>query len=192
MIRWQERGGVRLRQNFMMRLTSRRFFGRYRPEDVSCAGIGDWDEVKASLEEKGFRERDGLMVRKDATLATTVSCSLVLQCETEDVKREILCQRERCRALGEKGRDARGKLCYIVLMYKEGVSEADVRELKRGQTDALVFERAAGPQRIGGTMLLVLVDKAAKAGFFCRLAGSGETTYERGCRMLEELFGAIC
>lgn len=182
-----------MKQSFMMRLTSRRFFSKYNVEEISFVCVGGWDEVRASLVKRGFQEKDGqLLVRKNATLARILSCDWVLQAQAEDTAAEILRQRERCRALAERRLDAGGKACYIVLLYKDRVAEEDVRALKRGQADALAFEKTLGPQKIGGTILLVLVDKSAETGFYCRAAGPAHPVYDRGCRALEELFGEIC
>lgn len=181
-----------MKQNFFMRKTTERFFGKYRLEEVACVSVGDWNALRAVLREKGFQEKDDrTLFRKDATLARIVFCDYVLEADGTDLASGLLRQRERCRELGERRLDTLGRACYILLLYKDRVTEEDVRTLKRLQTEALAFQRAAGPQRIGGTMLLVLADKSAEAGFFYKMSGPVDAVYDHGCRTLEEVFGEL-
>ena len=182
-----------MKQSFMMRFTSRRFYGKYRLDEVACVSVGAWDEIRPSLLERGFREKDGeILMRKDAALAGTLSCDYVLRDETEDVEAGILRQRERCRTLGDWHLDTRGRACYVVLLYKDRVTEEDIRALKKGQSDALAFQRMPGPQRFGGALLLVLADRTAEMGFYCKSSDAADPRYARACETLEELFGKIC
>ena len=182
-----------MKQSFMMRLTSRRFFGKLRLDEVACVSVGPWDAARASLGKRGFLEKDdGILMRKNASLARVLSCDYVLADRAEDVEAGILRQRERCRALNQWRPDAGGRANFLVLLYKSRVSEADIRALRRGQTDAMAFQRSLGPQKLGGTMLLVLADESAETGFFCRAADAAAPAYDRCCRMLADLFGEIC
>jgi len=175
-----------------MRKTTERFFGRYRLDEAACVAAGGWEAVRAALVERNFQMTDErTLCRKEATLAKTVFCDYVLEADGTDLASGLPGWRERCRALGERRLDALGKACYILLLYKDRVTEEDMRTLKRLQTEVLAFERAANPQRVGGTMLLVLADGSAEAGFFYKMSDPVNAVYDHGCRVLKEVFGEL-
>lgn len=142
-------------------------------------------QLKEKLLNHKFKEvAGGYFRRKKFTPAKDFICYYVKAVNTTNLEGTIDKEFDAFEELEEKC----SNVCFILVLYKNGITEQELKAVKEYDTNLLVWETVEKQVSVNNN-IIILVDSFTKDGYFLDMNSKfGISVYAHGCRLLKKLF----